>query len=779
MTIDCGDDAWQLGGRGRPGERSRCFDGTARWRGSLVASGLLALAVTTCAQAQVPQATAQVVAAHNAEAENAGGLQEIVVTANKRRENIQDVPIAISAISESDLAAHGIQSTQDVAAAIPGLTMQGSMNGLEAHLRGVGTAAIQAGEENSIATYIDGVYIASLSGSLLQLNNIQQIEVDKGPQGTLFGRNATGGVISITTKAPSHTFGGSGALSYGNYNTVEASAYLTGGLTDSLAGDVALYISNQGQGYGRNLATGDDIQKTQDLAARSKWLFTPSDIDTFTFAFDFERTHSSVLDAFRLVYGHPSQWGPGAPAPTGQPYLYTGGPWNTTTNLDPVDDFKQGGASLNYVHDFDFGHFTSITAYREAQKELEWSAQPIPTPAESAGWTEKERQITEELQIASSDKSLIKWVGGLYYLHGHAAYEPFFIEGSATTPPPLDHIDFLADELTDSYAAFGQSTAPIPFVSNTNLTVGLRYTREKRGITGATVAYFLPPIPQAVAGLTDADKTFSKLTWRLSLDHHFTNDLLAYASYNRGFKSGVYNTIPAGGPGVEPVNPEVLDAYEVGLKSDALDHRLRLNASTFFYKYSQLQVSVFTPTHSDIENGAEAHIYGLDADLQFIVTQGLSLQAGLEWLHDRFVSFPNAQILVPQSVAQGGGNLPVFGAATGNRLPYTPDWAANVALDYELPSSVGPFDLNIAYSYHSGWYPDPDNNLKSPISNLLNARITYTPKANDRLRAILWGRNLTNQAVPMWLTEAGNPGGYDEEIDLPPRTYGLRFEYTL
>jgi len=746
---------------------------------NVLGSVLLASGAVALAQAPLPAIATGQTATDTDQGAGSGGLQEVVVTANKRRENIQDVPIAISAITASDLAAHGVQDTLDVAAAIPGLTMQGSMNGLQAHLRGVGTSAIQAGGENSIATYIDGVYIASLSGSLLQLSNIQQIEVDKGPQGTLFGRNATGGVISITTKAPSHTFGGSAAVSYGNYNTVAASTYVTGGLTDNLAADLAVYFSNQGEGYGRNLYTGDEIQKNQDLAARSKWRFTPSDVDTLTLAFDFERTHSSTLDAFRLVYGHPSNWGPGAPLPTGQPFLFTGGPWDINNYLDPFDDFKQRGASLNYQHDFDFAHLTNITAYRDAEKSLFWSAQPIPTPAEQAGWLEKERQITEELQVSSPDHSVIKWVGGFFYLHGHAAYQPFTIEGTAAAPAPLDSINFLADEMTDSYAAFGQSTAPMPFMSDTNVTAGLRYTRETRGITGATILNFLPPAPAVETALTDTQKTFYKLTWRLSFDHHFTDHLLGYVSYNRGFKSGVYNTIPAGGPNAQPVNPEVLDAYELGIKSDAFDHRLRLNASTFFYKYSQLQVTVFTPTHSDIENGAEAHIYGLDWDVQFQLTQDLTVQAGMEWLHDRFVYFPAAQDLIPQSVAQGGGNLPVFGSAAGNRLPYTPDWSANLSLDYKLPTAVGPFDLNVAYSYRNGWYATPDNHLKAPISNLVNVQAAYTPAQLDRLRLVLWGRNLTNQAVPMFMSEANNPGGYDEEIDLPPRTYGLRVEYTF
>src|SRR3984893_13184160 len=568
MSVDCPGSGRQSM-RGTQSLRQNAPSGTAarvQLKVNVLGSVLLASGAVALAQAPQPSVMTGQAAPDTDQGAAPGGLQEVVVTANKRRENIQDVPIAISAITASDLAAHGVQDTLDVAAAIPGLTMQGSMNGLQAHLRGVGTAAIQAGEENSIATYIDGVYIASLSGSLLQLNNIQQIEVEKGPQGTLFGRNATGGVISVTNEAPSHTFGASTALSYGNYNTVEASAYLTGGLSDTLAADIAGYISNQGQGYGRNLATGDDIQKNQDLAARSKWLFSPSDVDTLTLAFDFERTHSSTLDAFRLVYGHPSNWGPGAPQPTGQPYLFTGGPWDTATYQNPADDFMQGGASLSYQHDFDFAHLTNITAYRDAEKSLVWSAQPIPTPAETAGWIEKERQITEEVQLASADTSVIKWVGGLFYLHGHAAYEPFFIEGTGTTPPPLNHIDFLADELTDSYAAFGQSTAPIPFVSNTDVTVGLRYTREKRGITGATEAYFLPPLPVAESGLTDANKTFSKLTWRLSLDHHFTDAVLGYASYNRGFKSRVSNMISAGGPGTEPGSSEVTDGDWAGRK---------------------------------------------------------------------------------------------------------------------------------------------------------------------------------------------------------------------
>jgi iron complex outermembrane recepter protein len=706
-----------------------------------------------------------------------GGLEEIVVTANKRRENIQDVPIAIEAISASQLQAQGIQTTQDVASAIPGLTMQGSMNGLQAHLRGVGTSAIQAGEENSIATYVDGVYIASLSGSLLQLNSIEQIEVDKGPQGTLFGRNATGGVISVTTKDPSHAFGGSAGLSYGNYNTIQQDTYVTGGLSESLAADFAFFYSNQGEGYGRNLYNGRDVNKIQDLATRSKWLFTPTSEDRATLAVDYEQTHSSAFDTFQPLPGHPTNWGPGAPAPTGQPFLFPGGPWDTDTPAQPYDNFKQGGISLNVQHDFNFARLTNITAFREADKNLFWSANPVPTPAEQAGWQEQERQLTEEVQLASAGDSAIKWVGGLFFLNGAAAYSPFLIQGTAAAPVPLESINFLANETTKSYAAFGQATTPISFLSDTNFTAGLRYTSERRGINGSTILNFVPPIPSVETGITDTHKTFDKITWRFALDHHFTDNVLGFISYNRGFKSGVYNTIPAGGPTATPVNPEVLDATEMGVKSDFFNRRLRVNASAFFYNYSQLQVTVFTPTHSDIENGASAHIYGLDLDIQGQITDQFTVSAGIEALHSEFVSFPNAQILIPQTVAEGGGNLPEFGSAAGNRLPYTPNASVNLTANYKIPTSIGLFDLDAAYSYRSSWFATPDNHLRSPISNIVNAQVSWNSSHDENTEYTLWGRNLTNQAVPMFMSEANNPGGYDEQINQPPRTYGVKVEH--
>jgi iron complex outermembrane recepter protein len=709
------------------------------------------------------------------EVQGGGALEEVVVTANKRSENIQNVPIAIQALSASDIANRGIQSTADIAAAVPGLTFQGSMNGLQPVLRGVGTTAISAGEENSIATYLDGVYIANLSGGLLQLNDIKSVEIDKGPQGTLFGRNATGGVISITTKDPGHEFSGIGSISYGNYQTAEGSLYVTGGISENLAANLGAYISNQNQGYGINLFNGKEVDRQQDVALRSKWLFTPTDVDRVVLAVDWERTHSSYLDGYQTLPGHPTQWGPGAP-PFGQPFLFPGGPWDVDAYQQPLDNFKQGGASLNYQHEFPFGRLTNITAFREARKDVLWSAEDVPAPVETAGWIEKDRQISEEIQLASTDTSVIKWVGGFFFLDGSAAYLPFLIQGTAAAPAPLQNINFIADEVTKSYAGFGQTTAPLVFIPDTDITVGLRYTAEKRGLNGVTLLNFVPPIPNVATGQVDESKNFDKWTWRLALDHHFTDTLLGYVSYNRGFKSGIYNTIPPGG---NAVAPEILDAYEAGIKSDWLSHRLRVNSSAFFYKYSQLQVTVFNATTAELENAANAHIYGVDLDVEAQPIERLTLGLSFEYLHDRFVSFPNAQILIPQTVAEGGGNLLEIGSVAGNRLPYTPDYSASASLDYQLPTQVGQFGLNAAYAYQSTWFAAPDNNLKAPISNLVNAQLSWIPARLDKLKVLLWARNLTNQAVPMWLAPANNPGGRDDRINHPPRMYGLKLQYSF
>ncbi|HKR87927.1 MAG TPA: TonB-dependent receptor [Phenylobacterium sp.] len=719
-------------------------------------------------------------------------LQEIVVTANKREENLQNVPIAITAVTGDRLVKAGVTSTQDLARVVPGLTIQNSLSGTQAHLRGVGTTALSAGTENSIATYIDGVYILSLSGALVQLNNISQIEVLKGPQGTLFGRNATGGVINIRTRDPSHDAGGDVNLSYANYNTVSSQFYLTGGITDQLAADIAGFVSHQGEGWGKNLFNGRDVNLMDQYAVRSKWKYEPTSNDVFRFIADFEALNGNAFNSFAPLQGTSVNYGPGnttagqrpdmapfvasgalAPfAVVGQPFLWNGGFYDIDAFRQPKYVYDTGGVSLQWDHDFGNMQLTSITAYRRAYQSVGWASVPVPAFRSLADWHEKDKQISQELRLGSAAGAKIPWVVGLYYLDGSADYTQFHIQG--TPLAPLQTLGFHAQTGTTAGAVFGQFTAPL--WAGAHFTGGLRYNAERRSGAGDTVLQFLPEFGGAnlVTGQSDQHATFKKLTWRMSLDQQLTPDLLGYVSYNRGFKSGLFNSIPPGGP---PVAPELLDAYETGLKSELFDRRLRLNVAAFYYKYDNLQVTVFTPISATLQNGASARVYGGDLDFTAQVTQNLSLTGGATLLHSEFTSYPNAAFEFLQPVSAGGGTSAVIQSAKGKRLPYSPNFSMSLGVDYKQPLASGDLDLALNYSYSGKWFAGPDNILGQPGYGLLDGSATYTFGDARKTRVSVWAKNIANQPYYVFLASQSNPGGYQQGLTGAPRTFGMTVGY--
>src|SRR6202047_3616381 len=250
-----------------------------------------------------------------------GTLDEIVVTAQKRTENLQDVPIAISAISGDELEALGANSVTALAEVTPGLQMQTTQGSISPRIRGVGSDLPNV--ENSVAMYVDGVYTARPSASLLSLNNIAQVETLKGPQGTLFGRNATGGALLIQTREPTENLSGKLDVSYGNYQTTTVNGYVADGLTPARAADFAMHAAHQGEGYGKNLFTGSDVyQANLDLALRSKWVLKPTEADTVHLIFDYERRDGSTATVDYIPAGtYPSAFlVPPVTTPLPRPY---------------------------------------------------------------------------------------------------------------------------------------------------------------------------------------------------------------------------------------------------------------------------------------------------------------------------------------------------------------------------------------------------------------------------------------------------------------------------
>jgi iron complex outermembrane receptor protein len=703
-----------------------------------------------------------------ADGASSDALQEVVVTAQKRTENLQSVPIAVTAISADELRAAGVTSTMQLENLTPGLNLGMTGDNFLPHLRGVGSTAAGPGNENSVAVYVDGVYYASQIWGIASLGDTADIAVLKGPQGTLFGRNATGGVIQISTRGPSQQFQGDVSTSLDNFLTTTTNLFVTGGVTDTLATSLAASYSYQAHGWGTDTFTGQkDVDRTgRDLNIRNKWLFSPADTTSILLSLDYMNRNTNV-GFVDVPYPGTKLLVPG--------YVGSTNPWDADPGVLTDINTEGGGASLTINQELPFARLVSISAYRQLSNfdhDLDVAAGPslaqvlqIPTEAS---------QISQELQLVSAPSSAIKWATGLYYFNSHDGTGGASFGASPFTinlQPPLvpagtfRQISIYSSLGAQSYAAFGQVTVPV--AAATNLTVGLRYTDEHKTYNGRETLSVngTTPIPLPLPAIPPSEK-FDKLTWRFSLDHQFTDDLLSYLSANRGFKSGGYNGFDPTNP---PYNPEVLDAYEMGLKSEWLDHHVRVNGAAFFYNYSNIQVSKYTTT-AVIYNGAGAHVEGVDLDAQ-AKYGNLRISGGFEWLHSRFTSFPNAQFSTPLPL--GGAQL-YSGNAAGNDLPLAPNFTANLSADYVVEAPSGSLDFNVTDYYNHGWYPEPDNYLRQPAYDLLNLSMALTP-LNTRFTAKLFANNLLNK--PVYGYFASQALGYFADPGNAPRTYGVMLTY--
>ena len=328
-------------------------------------------------------------------------------------------------------------------------------------------------------------------------------------------------------------------------------------------------------------------------------------------------------------------------------------------------------------------------------------------------------------------------------------------------PASLD-IGIYDTQKAESYAAYGQATAEL--LQDTRLTVGVRYTDEKRTFDGTEVT--------SVGGTVIANDSypgrvkFNKVTWRASLDHSFSQDVLGYASFNRGFKSGGFNTLDPTNP---PYLPETLDAYEAGLKAELFDRRARLNAALFWYNRSNIQVNRYLNGVQAIYNGAAARVRGVDVDFQAKLSPGLNITGGFVWADDEFTDFPTA-VLFSTDPATG---FPVQrqGSAKGKRVPFSSRFSGNLALNYSKPISSGTIDASFTVYHNSGYHTEPDNVLHQRSFEYLNARIGWTAP-QDRFSVALFARNLLDRAVATQLfttTAWGRLADYTN----PPRTFGV------
>jgi iron complex outermembrane receptor protein len=717
-------------------------------------------------------------------AASSGGLQEIVVTANRRQENLQKVPIAVTAITAANAKALGITDPQSLVHSVPGLQFDRQAGASTPYIRGIGSSVGQAGDEPSVAFYVDDVYYPAGAASVSNFASVDSIEVEKGPQGTLFGRNATGGVLQVFTKNPSHTEHLDLTGGFANYKTPSGSIYFTAPVSDTLAFNVAAYASKQYDGWGRDqcqamygattgCTTHSKTFTGYDYGGRAKIEWTPTDRTTFLLTGDYDKTRTEEglgfhpFDGTLIAPFTPAAGVPGIPGPPGK--------YDDVQDEPSFIKIYQGGLSLKATQEFDFAKLVSISAYRRTDTYEQLDNDASPFAVFDTRLRTHENTFTQELQLLSKNPGWFSWIVGAFYMHDMASspYE-FYGAGLASTGGVLDTY---GRQRTDSYSAFAQST--IKPWDSTRLTLGIRYTIDRRQFDGYIEAFGVKQSAEAPdGGPLPTHKTFSDPSARVSLDHNFAPNILGYVAYNRGFKSGLYNTtVEAAGPIAPPVKPETVDAYTAGFKTEFFDHKLRVNVEGFYYNYSNIQIDNVMGAATILTNAAKARIKGVDVDITARPISNFTVNLSVEYLHARYVDYQGGVEEVYQPIT-GGNIVPTPGPdLSGNNLPQSPPFTLTLSGNYKIPTSFGHFDLGANYFHGGNYYFSADNGQaqispavdRQPILNLLGGSLTYTT-SDEKYSIGVWVKNATNKLYYSFAIQTAFASYYSPA---PPRTFGV------
>jgi iron complex outermembrane receptor protein len=719
----------------------------------LVGAGvaLFCLTITAGLCAEAPDSPAQ-----------PGDLTEVVVTAQKRTENVQKVSAAISVLSESMLQSSGVTDIRKVESLVPGVRFGKQQSVAQLFIRGVGIGSDNPNLDTAVAMVVNGVN-QPREGTGASLYDIQRIEVLKGPQGTIYGTNAIGGVVNVVPVRPGHDWDGSVYTELGNYslvhvtatqdipvgdalrlraavNRVDRSGYASNGLDDenSLAGRLTavmdswdtLSIMLWGSGY-QNLGRGDQGYATPPRNAEDPWQVGPI---TTSSPRNGESRHNTIGEAGAEVN------------------------WQINDNLNFT--YVPG-----WYHSAQSGHLLIDTG----------------TPVGSLQSVFNTRnQITQELRLGSGGIGRFQWLTGLYYSRlDTAEYREFFAGGAQLRNYNLPQV------LGTSYAAFAQGTYSI--LDDTRLVLGARLARDQKSghgnVYGPPPAYLVTPSREF-----SADYTWNHVEWKASVEHDLSASSLIYVAAQTGFLGGAFQNFPDGLNGQSnKVSPEKLLAFTVGSKNEFADGRIRLNAEGFYYDYKDYQVGLINLAAGTnaFFNAPKSRIYGLDLESNFQFTSNDRLTLNFSTMNAKFTDF---------YVAQGVSSAARAYNFTGYDLPHAPKFEANATLEHTFHLSNGARLVpNLTSQYSVGHWGNfshgitrcaavpvgvlsqdacVDYGLRQGAYTMSSGNLTYiSPK--DFFSAGLWVRNIENKAALTSGGDAANPNVRTATTWNPPRTYGV------
>lgn len=706
-------------------------------------------------------------------------LEEIVVTAQRRAEKLQDVPLTVTAISGQNLEAAGVRSALDLQSVVSGLTISGLGTVTQPAIRGVSTNISANGAENPIALYVDGVYQFNQSSLNENLPDLSQLEVLKGPQGTLFGRNATGGAIMITTKAPSFTPGGDFTVepsyftgSGGSHDSDRENVrgFITGPLvSDLLAGSLAAGFDRVG-GYLTNDATGESDGRIEKFNGRAKLLFTPlPEAKIIWSGFYVRDDDAGLLDSVALPGLSAANYFPGSVVPN-QPWhvAYDPGFFGAT--------IKQYGTNINTQITLDAGTLTSISSYENTITDnFNAIAAAAGSPACIFSFAcidytflDRDREYAEDINFASKRWGIFSFTAGAFYMN--AAGTTFASIQPTVVPGGLSVENYTFE--TKAYAGYGEAT--LALTERLSMILGARYSYEPHDDASFPTNDF----PTSI----EVKRNFSNTTPRASLLFKLTDSLNLYATYSQGYKSGLTGvTNSTSNPPYAPVKPEELNSYETGVKfaSDLVT----MNTSAFYYAYKNKQEQTFTGIATIVENTGPIRIYGIDTDANFQLSRDFRFGANATWIPEaKYLDFPNASGQSTVFSIDCGGFCPGYRNvvtptgtfdATGQRLIRTPEITLNGTLSYHHRLTGGDLDASATANFSSAYNNDETGIIRQAAYATLNAQTGFTPHG-DHWRFGIFGRNLTNKSylVNGLTSSSGFTAGYGA-----PRELGLTVRY--
>ncbi|CAN5631334.1 TonB-dependent receptor [soil metagenome] len=709
-----------------------------------------------------PAAFAQQATGSDPAATRATTLDAITVTARKREETIQDVPVAVTAFTPEMIDKLNIQDLGDLGTQVPNLTIyaaRGSSSTVTAYIRGVGQADPLWGVDPGVGIYLDDVYIARPQGALLDVFDVGRIEVLRGPQGTLYGKNTIGGAIKYISRGLPTQSEGFASVTVGNHGQLDAKAAIggpIGGVDSGLRARLAVASLNR-DGYGENLFRNVDVSDKEINAFRiGLGAYVSDDLD-IQFSLDWMDDRSGARGAKMLA---PNRFTPAFP-PLDDRY-------DVRSGMPNINDTLLYGASagVNWRANDDWS-FKYVLAKRQSSTETNIDFDTTPQPIADVKAFYRDQQVTNELQANFDAGGRVRGVVGLYGFTGEAGGQVrnnFF---------GLLFGDTQGTVFTESVAVYTDWS--ISLSDRMQLGLGARWTDEEKRAVVLNRGYSDGTYTRPISVVADFDRTvdFQNLSPKVSLDYKLTPDVLLYGLATRGFKSGGFN-IRANAVAVprsaEPFEDEQVDSFELGSKMALLDQRLFLNLAYFYNQYKDIQLSVFTSFidangvpqfFGDFTNAGKGTVHGVEAEYQWLPTRNWLISGNLAWLDAKYDEFITRGVNVADS----------------QRFTNAPEFSGAVNVEYRtVLANAGNFSARVGYTYQSEVYPTTDLSeaIKQEGYGLLNASVIW--KVNDAWTFSLHGNNLadkeyrtTGYNIPALGVLTGFYG--------PPRQYSLTARY--